>query len=125
MLGDVEAEALLLQLQQLGLLILALGDRRVVTLAGGGRRVPTIREREVEDRRLAERTVLMLLRAEGECVLENVEHSLARRAGRVERAAEYERLERALVCDRRVDTLGEVPERHERPAFLARGDNRA
>src|SRR5207253_84345 len=60
-----------------------------------------------------------------ERLLETGEHALARRAGRVERAALDERLERPLVHDLRVDALGEVPDRRERPALLPRTHDRA
>ena len=52
---------------------------------------------EVEDRALAGEPVGLLAAAPRERRLEHLEHPLARRAGRVERAALDERLERALV----------------------------
>ena len=60
-----------------------------------------------------------------ERLLEHGEHPHPRRAGRVERAALDERLERALVDDLRVDALGELPDRRERPALVAGGDDLA
>ena len=80
---------------------------------------------EVEDRALAGEPVGVLLAAPGERLLEQREHALARRPGRVERAALDEALERALVHDLRVDALAEVPERREGAAFLAGRDDRA
>ena len=76
---------------------------------------------EIEDRPLPGEAVGLLLLPPRERLLEHVEHSLAR-AG--DRAALDERLDDALVRDRRVDALGEVPDRLERP-FLARLDDRA
>ena len=51
---------------------------------------------------------------------EHVQHALARRAGRVERAALDQALDRLLVDGARVDPRAEVPDRGERPAVLAR-----
>ena len=82
-------------------------------------------EAEVEDRALPREPVGGVTVAPPERGLEALEHPLARGAGRVERAALDERLERALVRDRRVDALGEVPDRLERAVLLARGDDRA
>ena len=53
-----------------------------------------------------------------------VEHPATRRAGRVERTALDERLERAPVDRLRVDALGEVEDRLERPALAARAHDR-
>ena len=79
----------------------------------------------LEDRALPGEPVGEVALAPAERVLERGQHRRARGAGRVERAALDERLERALVRDGRVDALGEVPDRLERPALVARGDDRA
>src|SRR3954468_11551427 len=115
MLGDVETERLLLLAQQLVLLVLLAADRRVLELLldlG-------------EKRALAAQPLVRGALAVGERVLERLEHPAARGAGRVERAALDQRLERALVHRLRVDALGEVPERGERPALCARRNDRA
>src|SRR6476646_9941905 len=80
MLGDVQAEALLFHPQQLGLLELVIGNRRMVTRRGGGRVA------EIEDRRLAEQPVLLLLLAVRERVLEHVKHPATRRSTRARRS---------------------------------------
>ena len=79
---------------------------------------------EVEDRALPGDPVGLLAAAPGQRGVEHVQHPLARRAGRVERAAADQRLERPPVRDLRVDALGEVPDRLEGPALLPRGDDR-
>ena len=117
MLGDVQAEALLLQLQQLGLLVLLGRDRGVVLQPAAARPA------EVEDRALPERPV-GLLRLPAPSACSSTSSIALARAGRA-RAALDERLERALVHELRVDALGEVPDRRERPALGARGDDRA
>ncbi len=89
------------------------------------RRASRRRLAEVEDRALAEQLVGLLLLSPGERLLEALEHSLARRAGRVERAGLDERLERALVRHLRIDALREVPDRLERSALLARAHDLA
>jgi hypothetical protein len=109
-LGDVEAERLLLQPQQLGLLELLVRDLRVLDL---------------EHRLLAEERLLLARGAGSERRTRARSASHARRAGRVERAALDERVERALVRGGRVDALAEVPDRLEGPALLARADDRA
>src|SRR5436190_11399672 len=121
MLRDEEAERLLLEAQQLALVVLLGRDPRVVSLRGGLLLLDS--EAEVEDRALAGEPVGMLAAAERERLVEHIEHALAGGAGRVERAALDERLERAAVHDLRVDALGEVPNGGER-AGLARGDDR-
>src|SRR6185437_5603648 len=114
MIGDVEAEGLLLQLEELVLRELAGGDRRMMAC----RRVAPVRVAEVEDRPLAEQLVGLLLLAPGECLLETFEHPSPRRPRRVERPTLDERLERALVDGLRVDALGEIPDRRERATLL-------
>ena len=76
---------------------------------------------EIEDRALADLRVLLLLGAGALRLLEHGEHPLARRAGRAERAALDQRLDRPLVDRRAVDAAAEVPDRLERPALLAGG----
>src|SRR5439155_11751909 len=117
MLRDVEAEHLLLQAKQLVLLELAARNGRVVT----GTLLPCVafypRRPEVEDRALAGEPFRLLLLPPRDCLLEHLEHALARAR---QRAAFDERLEHALVRDRRVDALGEIPDRLERAALLPR-----
>ena len=79
---------------------------------------------QVEDRALADLRVLLHLLAGGLGLLEHLEHSLARRAGRVERAALDQRLDRLLVDGAAVDALAEVPDRGERAVLLARALDR-
>src|SRR5262249_46213239 len=74
---------------------------------------------EVEDRPLADLRVELGLLAGCLCAFEHREHALARRAGRPERAALDERLDRLLVDGPRVDPCAEVPQRLERPAAVA------
>src|SRR6185437_2598761 len=122
MLGDVEPERLLLEVQQL--VLLELGDRRKRRVVA--RPVIACAEiAEVEDRALPEELVRLLLLPPRERLLEALEHPAPRAAGRVERAALHERLERTLVHDLRVDALGEIPDRRERLALLARPHDRA
>src|SRR3954464_676192 len=75
---------------------------------------------QVEDRALADQRVLLRLLA---CALGRLQHrqqALARGAGRVERPALDQSLDRALVDRTRVDALAEVPQRAERsPLFAA------
>ena len=78
----------------------------------------------VEDRRLPEQPVGLLLLPPRDRLLEHLEHPLPGRGGRVERAALDERLEHALVRDLPVDALGEVPDRRERAALVARAHDR-
>src|SRR5439155_13808564 len=114
MLRDVEAERLLLEPQELVLVELVARERRMVH----GLRLVA----EIEDGALPEAARLVAGAAGAERLVEHGEHRLPR-AG--QRAALDERLERALVDDRRVDALGEVPDRLERAAFLACPDGRA
>src|SRR3954471_2477260 len=118
MRGDVEPERLLLEAEQLVLLELVRRDLRVVLGRG------LLLVAEVEDRALAGDLVGLRAAAPGERLLDALEHPAPSRAGRVERAAFDERLERALVRALGVDALGEVPERLEGPPLLARGDDR-
>ena len=79
---------------------------------------------EVEDRSLtAPRVLLGLLRARLR-LGEDLEHSPAAVAGRVEGAALHQALDRSLVHGSRVDPLAEVPDRGKRPAALPRLDGR-
>ncbi len=111
-LGDVQAENLLLEPQELALVELRGRERRVLDL---DRLV--LAERAVEDRRLAREPVGGRALAVAERGLERGEHPEPGRSGRVERAALHERVERALVQDLWVDTLGELPDRGERPTL--------
>ena len=120
MLGDVEAERLLLEAQELALVELGDRDRRMLDLDG----LLGLAEAAVEDRGLAGEPVGRDALAVPESGVERGEHPHPRRAGRVERAALHERLERALVQRLRVDALGELPDRLERPA-LARARARS
>src|SRR5207248_9636223 len=113
-------ERLLLQLEQLVLRELPGGNGRMMA-----RRRVAGPVAEIEDRALPEQLVGLLLLAPGERLLQALEHPAPRRAGRVEGAALDERLERALVDGLRVDALGEVPDRRERPTVLAGAHDRA
>ena len=86
---------------------------------GRGRRLVTA---QVEDRGLPREPVGRVLLPPRERLLEQDEHPGG--AGRVERAALDQRLERALVHDLRA-TLGEVPDRLERAALVAGRHDRA
>src|SRR5437660_1060620 len=77
---------------------------------------------QVEDRSLPEAARVVGGVAGAECLVEHLEHRLAR-AG--QRTRLDERLERALVHELRVDAVGEVPDVRERPTVGARGDDRA
>src|SRR5438034_10721986 len=81
-------------------------------------------ELAVEDRALAGEPVGVLPAAERQRLVDDVEHPPPCRAGRIERTALDERLERAPVDDLGIDPLGEVPERLERAALLAGADDR-
>ena len=81
-------------------------------------------ERAVEDRCLPREPVGRDPLPVPERGVERGEHAHPARAGRVERAALHERLERPLVQDLRVDALGELPDRLERPALGAHADDR-
>jgi hypothetical protein len=74
-----------------------------------------------EDRALAGETVGLLLLPPAHRLVEHLEHPLARPW---QRAALDQRLEHPLVRDLRVDALGEVPHRLERPVDT-RGDDRS
>ena len=117
MLGDVEAERLLLHAQQLGLL--ELGRRR--SADGASRLGASVSPKSKIEPWPASRSACCFWPYASACSSTR-EHPLPR-AG--QRAALDERLERALVDDRRVDALGEVPDRLERAALLARADDRA
>src|SRR4051794_16761859 len=77
--------------------------------------------REVEDRPLAEQAVALLLLPPRHRLVEHLEHALARAR---QRAALDECFEDALVGNRPVGALGEVPDRLERPV-AARSDDRS
>ena len=79
---------------------------------------------QVEDRALADQRVLLDLLAGRLRLLEHVQHALAARPGRAERAALDQRLDRLLVDRAVVDALAEVPQRGELPALLARALDR-
>ncbi len=100
------------------------GPRERVHKGGGGRdRAPTEPARiaaipggdgarlgcEVEDRALADLGVLLSLLASPLGLLQHGQHALARGAGRAQRAALEERLDRLLVDRAAVDALAEVP----------------
>ena len=122
-LGDEEADRLLLDREQLG----AGRTPRSGSAGASGRR--TARRRrplaaeaaEVEDRALADlRVELRLLARRPAPDSSTVEHAPARGAGRAERAALDQRLDRLLVDGAAVDALAEVPQRRERPSPRAR-----
>src|SRR5688572_2777347 len=120
---EEEAERLLLPLVELLPIVCDRRNRRALLAewagasAGDGLRL-------VEDRPLAELRVLLRLRARALRLRQDLEHSRARGAERVERARLDEALDRALVDRAAVHALAEVPDRRERPACLARGDDR-
>ena len=110
-LADVEAERLLLQPQELVLLELARA-----AIGGWCAARSSSAVAEVEDRALAGEPVGLRRAGRSESACSSASSIPCReRARRVERAALDERLERALVHHLRVDPLGEVPERLERP----------
>ena len=96
-----------------------IGGRAEATTAAGA---PPLAE--VEDRALADQRVLLRLLPRPLRLLEHLEHAPPRRAGRAERAALDQRLDRLLVDRAGVDALAEVPQRGERPALLARALDR-
>src|SRR6185503_2818158 len=100
--GDEQADRLLLDGQQLGLLELLGGDRRVLRLGERGRRV------EVEDRALPDLRVELGLLTRALRLLEHDEHAAPARAGRAERPALDQRLDRLLVDLLAVDARAEV-----------------
>src|SRR5271168_2824821 len=75
---------------------------------------------EVEDRALADERILLDLLARPLGLLEHLEHALAARSGRAERAALDQRLDRLLVDRSAVHALAEIPQRNELSARLAR-----
>src|SRR5204862_8070999 len=110
---------LLLHAQELVLVGVADGNRRVMPrlrLAARGLA-------EVEDRRLTCEPIGLLPSAPGQGLLQHLERPEPRVAGRVECAAFHERLEGPLVRALRIDALGEVPDRREDTALLARTDD--
>ena len=120
MLGDVQPEGLLLQSEELALVELGGRDRRMVSLVVRlGLAEPT-----VEDRGLPGETVRRVLLAQAERAVENGPHPQPGRARRVQGAALDEGLEGAPVERLRADTLRELPDRRERPAFSARRRSR-
>ncbi len=93
-LGDVEAQRLLLEPEELALVELPDGNRGVMPLSG---RLLGFTEAAVEDRCLPCQTVGGMLLTEAERAVEHREHPQPRRARGVERPAFDERLERAPV----------------------------
>ena len=120
MLGDVEAERLLLEAEEVGLLVLARRDHGVVAdgdvLGAAG----------VEQRALPEQTIGGVLLRPGDDHLEELQHPFSRLplGNVVEGATLDQRLERTLVHELRIDALGEVPDRRERTALRASTDDR-
>ena len=78
---------------------------------------------EVEDRALAELRVLLRLLPRRLGGRQRLQHSLAGRPGRVERAALDQAFDRPFVDGAGVDPLAEVPDRGDRP-ILARPQDR-
>ncbi len=115
MLGDIEAERLLLEAQELAFVELGDRDRRMLDLDG----LLGLAEAAVEDRGLAGEAVRRDTVAVPESRVERGEHPHPRRAGRVEGPALHERFERTLVQRLRVDPLGQLPDRLERPSLRA------
>ena len=108
---DEQADRLLLDGQQLGLVELLARDRRVRRGREGRRAAARVAaHRQVEDRALPDLRVELGLLAGGLGLLEHAEHALARVARAAERAALDERLDRALVHRARVDARAEVPD---------------
>src|SRR5918995_3690732 len=105
MLGDVEAERLLLEPQELALVELGRREHWMLYLDG-----LVLAERSVEDRGLAGKPIGRDALAVAECGVEGREHSEPCRARGVERPALHERLERPLVQHLRVDALGQLPD---------------
>src|SRR6186713_2691350 len=75
---------------------------------------------EIEDRGLPTQLVLLCLLAGSLCEAEDFEHALAGRAGRIERAALDQALDRLLVHRARIDARAEVPDGLDAAALLAR-----
>ena len=120
MLGDVEAERLLLEPQQLALVELGRGERRMLHL---DRLVASPKAPSKIEAWPASRSAEMRWPWPS-AASSAVEHPEPRGTGRVERSALHERLERALVQHLRVDALGELPDRLERPSVRAHADDR-
>ena len=122
--GDEQPDRLLLGRQQLGAVELDRRDRRVAR--GRERRSrrsaatsPPVGRGgsagiEVEDRALADQRVLLGLLARALGLLEHRQHALAGGAGRAERAALDQRLDRLLVDRAAVDARAEVEQVEER-----------
>src|SRR4051794_35767097 len=79
---------------------------------------------QVEDRTLAHLGVLLNLVAGRLRLGQHLEHPGARGAGRIERAALDQRLDRLLVDAAAVDALAEIPDRGDRSIRVARLDDR-
>ena len=116
--GDVQAQRLLLGGELLVAGHLRAGDRGVELGDGVGA------AHRAEQRLLARREVEPAAGGLAHRRRERLEHPQARRAGRVERAAADQALERPLVDLRLVDAAAEVPDRLELAALLARGEDR-
>jgi len=122
---EEQPDRVLLVRQQLVLLELGGRDRRVRgTGEGRGCAVGwvgavSLRFEEVEDRPLPDLGVLLDLLAGALRLLQDLQHALARRAGRAEGPALDQRLDRALVDGLGVDALAELPDRGELAALLA------
>src|SRR6185437_6914582 len=121
---DEQPDRLLLDRQQLGLVELLARDRRMhrPREARGGCGARPVRRAvpafcQVEDRTLADLRILLDLLARALRLLEHGEHALAARAGRTERAALDQGLDRLLVDGAVVDALAEVPQRGELAAL--------
>ena len=131
--GDEQPDRFLLGREQLGLVELLRGDRRMHRLGQ-----PETRERargavgarspaggvllaflEVEDRALSDEGVLLGLLARRLGLLEHFEHPPAGGTGGAEGAALDERLDRLLVDRAGVHALAEVPQRIELAVLLA------
>ena len=107
-IGDEQADRLLLAGQQLRALELVDRDRRV--RRRGERRGAAVGRAEVEDRALADLGVELGLGARALRGLQHLEHPAARGAGGAEGAAHDQRLDRLLVDRAAVDALAEVPQ---------------
>ena len=117
-----DAERLALARQQLLLLELARGHRRVraaAATADGG-----VVE-ALEEVRLAGVAIGLRLAPRLHGLVEHQQHPAARIARRIERARADQALQHAARHVLRVDALGDVPDRDEAPIGLARLDDRA
>ncbi len=113
---DVEPHGLLFHGEQLALLKLPGGDRRVARTASRRRTaVATEVHTEIEDRALADLGVLLRLLTSRLRLFEYREHAHARCAGGAKGAALDQRLDRLLVHSPAVDALAEVKDVDERP----------